>query len=192
MAITIKSYPDFQIDETLSEPTTINSSEMVQNIWIDLTAATTDEYLEIVYNGVTTTLIITDECRYTPLDIAFQNKEGALQFITFFKAKTESITITSESFESDRGQPIDGNHQMVTYNVQGNSKFKMNSGFVDEAMNQTFKQLFLSERVWQFDGTNYIPLKLGSKSLEYKTRMKDRLINYEVEFEYAFNEINNV
>jgi len=68
----------------------------------------------------------------------------------------------------------------------------MNSGFVDEAMNETFKQLFLSERVWQFDGTNYIPLKLGSKSLEYKTRMKDRLINYEVEFEYAFNDINNV
>jgi len=28
--------------------------------------------------------------------------------------------------------------------------------------------------------------------LEYKTRMKDRLINYEVEFEYAFNEINNI
>jgi len=63
----------------------------------------------------------------------------------------------------------------------------MNSGFVDETMNETFKQLFLSERVWIFDGINYIPLKLGSKSLEYKTRMKDRLINYEVEFEYAFN-----
>jgi hypothetical protein len=192
MAITIKSYPDLQIDETISELTTINSAEMVQNIWLDLTAATSDEYLEIIYNGVTTTLVITDECRYTPLDIAFQNKEGALQFITFFKLKTESMAVTSESFESDRGQPINGNHQMVTYNVQANSKFKMNSGFVDEAMNQTFKQLFLSERVWQFDGTNYIPLKLGSKSLEYKTRMKDRLINYEVEFEYAFNEINNV
>ena len=114
-----------------------------------------------------------------------------MQFITFFKAKTESLNVTSEEFQTDRGQAIDGYHQMVTYNVQGNSKFKMNSGFVDESINETMKQLFLSERVWQFDGTNYIPLKIGSKSLEYKTRMKDRLINYEVEFEYAFNEINN-
>ena len=192
MDVTIKSYPGLQIDESITVPTTIASSQMVQNIWVDVTEATTDEYIEIIYNDVTTTLIITDECRYTPIDIAFKNKEGALQFITFFKAKTESMTVTNEMFESDRGQPINGNHQMVTYNVQANSKFKMNSGFVDEAMNETFKQLFLSERVWQYDSTNYIPLKLGSKSLEYKTRMKDRLINYEVEFEYAFNEINNV
>ncbi len=190
--ITIKSYPSLEIDVTLTEPITRFSAQMVQNVWVDLNDALTDDYIEIVYNGVTTTLLITDECRYTPMDIAFQNKEGAMQTMTFFKAKTESMTVTNESFESDRGQPINGNHQTVTYNVQANSKFKMSSGFVDEVMNQTFKQLFLSERVWHFDGTNYIPLKLGSKSLEYKTRMKDRLINYEVEFEYAFNEINNV
>jgi len=190
--ITVKSYPNLEINLSFDEPTTINSFEMVQNIWVNISDAPNEEYIEIIYNGVTTTLLITDECRYTPMDICFQNKEGEMQIITFFKAKTESMSVTSESFESDRGQPINGNHQMVTYNVQANSKFKMNSGFVDEVMNETFKQLFLSERVWHFDGVNYIPLKLGSKTLEYKTRMKDRLINYEVEFEYAFNDINNI
>lgn len=192
MAVTIKSYPNNQIDETLTEPTTINSGSVVQNVFVDVSAATTDEYIEIVYNGVTTTLLITDECRYTPLDICFQNKEGAMQTLTFFKAKTDSMTVTSEMFESDRGQPLAGNHQMVTYNVQAQSKFKMNSGFVDESLNETFKQLLLSERVYQLNGSAYIPLKLGSKSIEYKTRMKDRLINYEIEFEYAFNEINSI
>jgi len=190
--ITVKSYPNLEINLSFDEPTTINSFEMVQNIWVNISDAPNEEYIEIIYNGVTTTLLITDECRYSPMDICFQNKEGEMQIITFFKAKTESMSVTSESFESDRGQPINGNHQMVTYNVQANSKFKMNSGFVDEVMNETFKQLFLSERVWYFDGVNYIPLKLGSKTLEYKSRMKDRLINYEVEFEYAFNDINNI
>jgi len=190
--ITVKSYPNLEIDLSFDEPTTINSFEMVQNIWVNISDAPNEEYIEIIYNGVTTTLLITDECRYSPMDICFQNKEGEMQIMTFFKAKTESMSVTSEYFESDRGQPINGNHQMVTYNVQANSKFKMNSGFVDEVMNETFKQLFLSERVWHFDGVNYIPLKLGSKTLEYKTRMKDRLINYEVEFEYAFNDINNI
>lgn len=192
LPVTIISYPDSQINESINTPSTTISGELVQNVWVDISECLTDEYVEIIYNGETITLLIQDECRYNPLDIVFQNKEGEMQTMTFFKAKSESMSVTSESFERDNGQPIDGNHQMVTYNVQANSKFKMNSGFVDEAMNETFKQLFLSESVWNYNGIDYIPLKLGSKSLEYKTRMKDRLINYEVEFEYAFNDINNI
>ena len=189
--ITIISYPDNEINESIAEPTSLDSSELVQNIWIDLTETTTDEYVEVTYNGETITLLITDECRYTPIDIAFQNKEGALCILPFFKAKTDSINITREEFQTDRGQASEGNHQYVNFNIQGRSKFKVNSGFVKEEMNEIFKQLLLSERVWQFDGTNYIPLNIASTSLEYKTRQKDRLINYEIDFDYAFNEINN-
>jgi len=190
--ITVISYPNNEINYSISDPLSMTSSELVKNIWVDLSETISDEYVEIVFNSETITLLIQDECRYDPVDIAFQNKEGALQFMTFFKAKTESMSITNEEFETDRGQPLFGNHQYVTYNVQGKSKFKMNSGFVDESMNETFKQLILSERVWSFKDGTYTPLKMGSKSIEYKTRMKDRLINYEIEFEYAFNEINNV
>lgn len=190
--ITVISYPLNQINYSVDQGTTFDSAEMVKNMFIDVSEATTDEYIEITYNSEVITLLIQDECRYEPLDIAFVNKEGALQFVTFFKAKTESLTISSDEYESDNGQPKDGNHQFVTYNVNGKSKFKMNSGFVSESLNETFKQLMLSEKVWQYSNAVYTPLKLGSKSLEYKTRMKDRLINYEIEFEYAFNEINNV
>lgn len=190
--ITVISYPDNEINFSIAEPISGLSSEVVKYIWIDLTETVTDEYVEVVFNGVTTTLLITDECRYYPIDIAFQNKEGALQIVSFFKAKTESMSVTSEEFESDRGQPLFGNHQYVTYNVQGKSKFKINSGFVGEEENEVFKQLMLSERVWILKNSIYTPIKIGSKSLEYKTRMKDRLINYEIEFEYAFNEVNNI
>lgn len=190
--ITVISYPNNEINYSIAEPTSLLSNEMVQSLWVDISEATTDEYIEIVFNSVTTTLLITDECRYTPMDIAFQNKEGELQIITFFKAKTENITIGKEEFESDRGQPADGRHQFVKYNIQGRTKFKVNSGFVSESMNETFKQLLLSEMVWHYDGTNFIPLNVSSSSLEYKTRQKDRLINYEIEFDYAFNDINNI
>lgn len=192
MAITIISYPDNQINESITETTSLDSSELVKYAWVNVSEATTDDYIEIVFNGVTTTLYITDECRYTPIDIVFSNKSGEQQFLTFFKNKTESLSITSENFESDRGQPSEGKHQFVKYNVQGRTKFKVNSGFVDEAMNETFRQLQLSENVWQYDGTDFIPLNVSSSSLEYKTRQNDRLINYEVEFEYAYNEINNI
>jgi len=189
--ITIISYPDNQINESIAEFTTLDSAEMVQNIWVDVTPATTDEYIEVTYNSETITLLITDECRYTPIDIAFQNKEGALCILPFFKAKSESLSVTREEFQTDRGQASNGNHQYINFNIQGRTKLKVNSGFVKEEMNEIFKQLLLSERVWEFDGVNYIPLNISSTSLEYKTRQKDRLINYEIEFDYSFNEINN-
>ncbi len=190
--ITIISYPDNNINESIAEPTSFNSAEMLQNIWVKVSEAGTDEYIEVTYNGETITLLITDECRYTPVDIAFQNKEGAIVFMPFFKAKTESISTTRETFESDRGQPSIGNHQFVDFNVQGRTSYKINSGFVDENMNQIVKQLLLSERVWEYVNTKYIPIKVKSTGVEYKTRQKDRLINYEMEFEYAFNEVNNI
>ena len=189
--ITIISYPDNNINESIAVPTSIDSAEMLQNIWINVSEAGTDEYIEVTYNGETITLLITDECRYTPVDIAYQNKEGAIAFMPFFKAKTESLSTSRETFQSFRGQPNAGNHQFVDFNVQGKTSYKINSGFVDENMNEIFKQMLLSERVWEFVGGNYIPLKLKSTSIEYKTRQKDRLINYEIDFEYAFNEVNN-
>jgi len=194
-SLSVKSYPINTLDySTIISPTT-NSSQLIKNIWVNIIDTLDDNVIEITIPELdyTCTLLVQDECRYTPIDIAFQNKEGALQLLTFFKARTDSTNVTSEEFENDRGQPNVGFHQYVTYNVQGKSKFKINSGFVNESANDSYKQLLLSERVWQVtDGTAYIPLKLGTKSLEYKTRQKDRLINYEMEFEYAFNDVNNI
>lgn len=192
MAVTVISYPDNQINESYVTDATLNSNEIISYVWVNVSEATTDDYIEIVYNGVTTTLYITDECRYEPLDIFFENKEGAEQTLTFFKSRTESINISSEQFESDRGQPSLGNHQYTKYNIQGKSKLKVNSGFVDEDVNEAFKQLILSEKVWLYKDSEFTPLNVSTTSLEYKTRQKDRLINYEIEFDYAFNEINNI
>jgi len=187
--ITVKSYPLNQIDYSLAVPTSTNSNELIKYLWVDVSEATTDEVIEIVYNGVTTTLLVTDECRYTPLDIAFVNKEGAIQIQTMFKASKESITITSKEFESSA--PI-GTHQVKRFNVQSKTKFNINSGFVTEDKNESFKQLLLSERVWLIIDGDTIPVNIATKSLEYKTRQNDRLINYNLEIEYAFNDINNV
>jgi len=189
---TVISYPNLEINKILALPDTNLSNELVQYIWVDGAEAPTDLYVEVIYNGVTKTLYLTDECRYTPLDVAFQNKEGAMEIITFFKAQKNSMSVTDETFESDRGQPSTGAHQFIRYNVNAKSKFTVSSGFVDEDRNENFKQLFLSERVWHYDGTNYIPLNISSKQFEEKTRANERLINYEVEFAYAYNDVNNI
>lgn len=187
--ITVKSYPLNEIDYSIATPSSTFSYELVKYLWVDVSEAITDTYIEITYNSVVTTLLITDECRYTPVDIAFQNKEGALQILTFFKAKRDSLSVESEQYEGNLGQ---GRHQFIKYNKTGKTKFNVNSGFVSEDLNDVYKQLLLSERVWLLNNGVEVPLNVSSSSLEFKTRQNDRLINYQIEFEHAFNEINNV
>ena len=191
MAITVISYPDNEINFSVAEGDSYDSAELVKYMFIDLSETTTDTYIEVIYNGVTTTLNIVDECKYTPIDIVFVNKHGTQQVLPFFKDKTDSLKITDESYESDNGQPSDGNHQFVRYNVQGRSSFKVHSGFVDESMNETFRQLLLSADIWMYDGS-FTPLNIKTSSFEEKTRQRDRLISYEIEFDMSYNEINNV
>lgn len=195
MTATVKSYPLNEINESFDVADTYNSDEIVQYLWVNVSDAPTDQYIEIVYNGVTKTLLITDECRYTPIDIAFQNKEGALQIMTFFKAKKDTISIESETFEASRQIST---HQFVKYNVNAKVKFTASSGFITEDKNETIKQLLLSERVWLLEYSSReeenraIPLNVTTTSQEFKTRQNDKLINYVIEFEYAFFENNNV
>lgn len=190
--VTVISYPNNEINYSVSEGTTFDSAEFVKNVFVDVSETTLDTYIKIVYNGVTTTLNIIDECKYTPIDIVFFNKNGGQQVLTFFKEKSDSLNITSEKYESDRGQPSLGGHQFVRYNTQGRSSFKVHSGFVDEDLNETFRQLLLSDRVWSFANSVFTPLNVKTSSFEEKTRLKEKLISYEIEFELSYNEINNI
>jgi len=196
-SVTVKSFPDNEIDFALTLPATTDSAKLVSYVWVQLNETNTDTFIEVVFinqtvNKPTTTLLIQDECKYTPIDIAFQNKEGNQQIITFFKERKDSLTVSSESFESSRGQPSEGNHQFVRFNVQGKRKFTLNSGFIDEDMNEIYEELLLSERIWSYDGTDFTPLDIKTSSLEFKTRQKQKLINYSINFEPSYNQINNI
>ena len=179
-------------DLVLTKTATTDSTELVQSVYIKVSEFDTD-YIEIYKDDVLiTTLLITDEPRYIPIDIVFQNKEGQLQTITFFKEKTDKIKTTSKEFESSIGQPLAGIHQFRTYNVNAKKNFKINSGFVLEDNNEIFLQLLYSAKVWQIENNIYIPLNVKTSSFELKTRQKERLINYSIEFAYSFNEINTI
>ena len=190
--ITVKSYPSLDINYSATATQSDESSEIVQYLWVDLSLAVDDAYIEIVWKGKTTTLDLTDECKYTPLDVFFQNKDGALQTFTFFKKQEETIDVTDSSFETNRGQASDGFHQFVRYGVQGRTTLTAETGWLDEDMNEVLKQILLTERIWSYDGTKYTPLNIKKTSQKFKTRQNDRLINYTMTFEMSYNEINNI
>ena len=198
-AISVVSQPDNQINFNPITPPSLeqnNSNEATQYLWIDTSLASSDKTITIdVTVGLEEkqiVLLVEDEFKHDPKDIVFLNKYGVLQTLTFFKEFVKNINITREGYESDNGQPSTGAHQFRTLNVQGREGFKVQSGWVDESMNDTFKQMLLSDKVWHLDNGTYVPLNIQSEQLSYKTQKIDRLIQYEIEFLYSFNVKNNI
>lgn len=192
--IFVKSYPDNQIniayDTSIIDLTQSSSVVRVLNTYVP--NATSDKYILIEYNGQEIFAEITDEYRYEPIDIYFLNKEGEQQSLTFFKERRDSMSVTKEMYESDLAQPNTGAHQFVDLNVQARSSFTASSGFVDEQLNEEFKQLALSSRVYENRDGTLIPINVATANVEYKTRVNDRLVNYVFDFKYSYNEINNI
>ena len=80
------------------------------------------------------------------------------------------------------------------YNKNGKESITLNSGFVVEALNESFKQLLLSEEVklYDFDNSSTQAVKLSLSSLDYKTITNDKLINYTIEVEFSNNIIDDI
>jgi hypothetical protein len=130
------------------------------------------------------------EPKYTPITCTFINRYGGWQYLTFFKANIQSIETTSKEF-SMLPASIDYNvlqGQKRVFNGQGKQKIKCNTGWVDENYFELIQDLLLSEVVL----LNNKPAIVKSQSADYKTSLKDKNINYEIEFEYNFGLINDV
>jgi len=145
------------------------------------------------------TITISNICepKYTPFKITFVNKFGAFQDLYFFKKTSEITNVTDELFKKNI---ITNNlstyntydNQRGRINVNAQTSLTMNTGFIEENMNQTIEELFYSENVYIRYENKTLPIIPKSKSLQYKTSLNDKLINYTVNFDFAFDRINNV
>ena len=135
------------------------------------------------------------ENKHTPYRITFVNKFGALQSVWMFKRSDVSMSVENESY---RGYLYNGSsynvseHQYRNYNVTARETISLNSGFYTEDFNEVFRQLLLSERVWIDYKNQILPVNIKSKELAFKTQVNDKLIDYKIDFEFAFDKINNV
>ena len=145
--------------------------------------------------GITITVRRICEPIYNIIKVIFINKFGALQEYYFNKKNIQSLNVTKESYKSTliSGQTYNTfDHQKYQYNKQGSERITMNTGYVDEGQFEPIKQIMLSELVWAEIGVAVYPINVITSSLEKKTRTNDRLVNYSLDFEFAYDMINNV
>ena len=146
--------------------------------------------------GQTVTIERVCEPKYTPIKMTFVNKFGALQDMYFFKKSVESVNTTKETYKrslvSSTGTYDVNTHSKRVLNTQGTTSLTMNTGFVSEALNASFEEMLLSEQVWATIGSDVIPVDITTTQLTYKTSVNDRLVNYTINVQYAFNVINDL
>ena len=134
--------------------------------------------------------VTVDECKYTPVRCDYINRDGGWQTITFFKAQTNNFDFKNSDFnnlaENWDYNPLVGGS--TDFNFEANQNVKLNTGWVKENYINLIFDLSVSEKVL----LNNVPVKVKSKNLQYKTQLKDKNINYEIEFEYTYNLINDV
>jgi len=146
---------------------------------------------EILWGVNSTKVYLNEICepKYTPVVCSFINRVGGWSFINFFKAQTNSIEVKGSEYnhfsESINYNIYEG--QIKTFNLNGTQKVKLNTGWVAENYSELIQDLLLSEIVL----LDNKPTTLITKSTNLKTSLQDKNINYEMEFKYSYNLINN-
>ena len=154
-------------------------------------------YLAVKYyvSGVLTetkTFLVKPICepKYTTVVCNFINRYGGWQRLNFFKAQTNSITTKGTKYNVSQSS-INYNTSVgktKVINKNGNQLATLNTGFVDENYSDLIQDLLLSQTIL-LDGK---PALVKSDSLELKSSINNKNINYEVQFEYSFDLVNNV
>jgi hypothetical protein len=175
-----------------------NTNQKVQYITIPANSSTIQVF-DTDDTALLKTIAVNNICepKFTPYKVTFVNKFGAFQDLYFFKKTTESFTVTDETFKRNIFESSSVTYdtyrgQRERYNTNAKTNITLNTGFVNEDFNSAIEELFLSEKVfirWEGKTLSIIP---KTKNLQLKTSLNDRLANYTIDFEFAFNKINNV
>ena len=185
------------INDNLATASTNESDEYVRYVSVDVSDATTDEYITITTQpaGDIFTYEVVDECRYLPTEVVFKNRYGKYDTITMFKKRVDTLKIEKKDFKNNYisgGTYSLTRHQIKDINIVGNENVTLNSGFITQAENELYKELLLSDQVYFYENSSFVPVRVLTRALPFKTRTNDKVINYTVDFDYAFNTINNI
>ena len=144
------------------------------------------------YTDATIQILVTPICepKYTPVQCQFINRYGGWQFLTFFKAQSNNIQTEGTTYKllPDAVNYNASRAQTKSFNINGSQSIRLNTGWIPENYNEIIQDLLLAETIL----LDNIPVEIKTTATDLKTSLKDRNINYEMEFEYAFSLINNV
>lgn len=129
----------------------------------------------------------------TVTPIRFLNKYGAWEIFFCQGRIDENLMIEFETYKHNKVdyttmsyEPKFGSYHKSF--VQGKTKYSINTGWLDDAKNANLKELLMSEYVL----INDLPFIITDKDVKYKTNRYEKMVNYVLIVEKAYDEINNI
>lgn len=186
----------------LSDGGTFEDNSLLDEFLNGIDIGLVDELYINSDSGTEVVKIKTFDCsRYEPIKVTFVNKFGALQDFYFVLKSIESTNVKSEQYK--RSMFSDATlsyktyqHQKQLFHTNGNDTITLNTDYIDEENNKVIEELMLSEQTWITRVTDeeelILPVMPKTKSVTYKTSVNDRLVQYTIEFDMAFDKINNI
>ena len=136
--------------------------------------------------------------KYTPTRIIFKNRYGAFDNFEFSLVSNNSFEVETKEYKSNALNSVFSEYNRYdgskTFYTDGVETLTVNSDYVDERYNDFFKQLMVSDEIYQvLDASTFNlgmfaelqPLTLLSKNLQFKKQEVDKLINYQFTFKYG-------
>lgn len=134
--------------------------------------------------------------KYTPIKCVFINKFGVHQEFYFFTKTTESFASAGDQYKSNiianDGTYDVRRHQVVDFNKNGKVNYSLNTGFVGQEVNPYIQELMLSEQVWLVISGSVVPVRPLTSSVQYRTSLNDKMVDYNIEFEQSNDVISSV
>ena len=136
--------------------------------------------------------------------VTFINRYGVEDYLWMYGKDFTTNNVKSETYKKNilsSGTYNVYERQQEVLRKNGKRMLSLNSGWYPESYNEIFRQLLLSEYVWIDDQnenggfTNLndpIPYNVTTSSIAYKTILNDKLISYDIEFEFANDLVSTI
>jgi len=139
------------------------------------------------------TYTLTCECKYTPYQIAFVNRYGMMDYMTWFKRSDEEIAFTTDTYKASIYQ--DGftsasveSRVYTDFNINGRKSVTLNSDWVDEVYKYVLEDILMSKEVWILEGADWLAVNPERSTLNMKKEVNEKMINYTMKFTYAVDD----
>lgn len=172
----------------------LTSDEAKTGDTITFTATDGSEEVQVI------NLVEICETRFDNYRSVFYNKFGALQSFWVTKKSTITTNIKSQNYESNildySGSDVSYSttkHNKKRFQVVANQSINTNTEIISDDQNEPLEQLLMSEQVWlEKSEGDTLPVTVKTASLLRKTGVNDKIVQYAIDFDYAFNKINSI
>ena len=177
-------------------PQKSNSSQIIRNFIV--TPSMSSVFFDFNGNEQEVIVDVLRCSKYEAINLMYVNKSGMKTYFPFILKSIEKIKSSSDNFNRSlvnysslsSNSGLHASRKRITGTKQS---FVLNTDWIAEYYVKQLEEVLLSEYVWLVKGAeNPIPVNVTTSTMEKKTHLNDKLINYSIELETASNYINTV